>query len=142
MRDLGYLEKPDYVFGLLAAQMLRACRIAIDIGCHLGLPIPSAQPFHPGEAWTFETATEMLEDYATLSSDYAASEVTRYLGWPAQAISYKVGERVIAGLRDELQARQGEAFDLKDFHSRVLGSGPVGLGLLREIVLADQESAE
>ena len=56
---------------------------------------------------------------------------------PGQAISYKVGERVILELRDELRAREGEGFDLKEFHSRVLGSGPVGLEHLREIVLGD-----
>ncbi len=136
MDELGYLEKPDYVLGMLAAQMLRACRVVIDIGSHLELPIPAGQPFHPGEPWTFETAVEMLVDYATLDDDYARSEVTRYLGWPGQAISYKVGERVILDLRDELRERQGDAFDLKEFHRRVLGHGPVGLDLLRELVLA------
>ena len=61
--------------------------------------------------------------------------MTRYLGWPGQAISYKVGERVILGLRDEARAEEGDDFDLKEFHERVLGSGPVGLDHLREIVL-------
>ena len=61
--------------------------------------------------------------------------MTRYHGWPGQAISYKVGERVIMELREELKRRQGAAFSLKDFHARVLGSGPVGLELLRERVL-------
>ncbi len=135
MRELGYLEKPDYVMGLLSTQMLRACRIAIDIGVHLDLPIPAGQPFHPGEEWTFETAVEMLRDYATLGDDYARSEVTRYMGWPGQAIAYKVGERVILELRDELRRRDGDGFDLKDFHRRVLETGPVGLDLLRERVL-------
>ena len=50
MRELGYFEKPEYVFGMLASEMLRACRVAVDIGMHLGLPIPDDQPFHPGEA--------------------------------------------------------------------------------------------
>jgi uncharacterized protein (DUF885 family) len=66
----------------------------------------------------------------------AVSEVTRYLGWPGQAISYKVGERVILGLREEARSKEGDAFDLKAFHERVLGSGPVGLDHLREIVLS------
>ncbi len=136
MHELGYLEKPDYVMGMLAGQMLRACRVVIDIGTHLELPIPDGQPFHPGEAWTYETAVEMLVDDATLGDDYARSEVNRYLGWPGQAISYKVGERAILDLRAELEKRDGAAFDLKDFHSRVIGSGPLGLDLLREVVLA------
>jgi len=135
MYELGYLEQPDYVMGLRAAQMLRACRVVIDIGSHLRLPIPQGQQFHPGEEWTFETAVEMLGEYATLDDDYARSEVARYLGWPGQAISYKVGERVILDLREELRQRRGADFDLKEFHGAVLSSGPVGLDLLRQLVL-------
>ena len=57
MHELGYFEKPEYVLGMLGAQMFRACRVVIDIGCHLELPIPADETaFHPGEAWTFETA--------------------------------------------------------------------------------------
>ena len=132
MNELGYLDKPEYVLGMLAAEMLRACRVAIDIGSHLDLTIPDDAPFHPGEQWGFDLAVELLTDYAYLERDYAESEVTRYLGWPGQAISYKVGERTILELRDVFLGRGG---DLKEFHSRVLGSGPVGLDLLRQIVL-------
>jgi uncharacterized protein (DUF885 family) len=77
----------------------------------------------------------MLTDLAFLYPDYAKSEVIRYLGWPGQAISYKVGERVILDLRSEMKTRRAGEFDLKEFHARVLGSGPVGLGHLRELVL-------
>jgi uncharacterized protein (DUF885 family) len=135
MDELGYLEKPEYELGMLSAEMMRACRVVIDLGLHLGYSIPSDSIFRPGEAWSFEIAVEMLTDMAFLYDDYAVSEVIRYLGWPGQAISYKVGERVILDLREEMRARMGEAFDLKEFHSRVLGSGPVGLDHLRELVL-------
>jgi uncharacterized protein (DUF885 family) len=134
MRELGYFEKPEYVFGMLASEMLRACRVAVDIGMHLGLPIPHNQPFHPGEAWSFDTAVEMLTDYAGQLPDYARSEVTRYLGWPGQAPAYKIGERVILDLRRERKAQLGADFDLKQFHADVLEAGPVGLDLLREFV--------
>ena len=77
----------------------------------------------------------MMHERAFLSLDHATSEVTRYLGWPGQAISYKVGERVILELRREARRRAGDAFDPKDFHGRVLGTGSVGLELLRELVL-------
>lgn len=140
MHELGYLDKPEYVLGMLAAQMLRACRVVIDIGSHLDLAIADEAVFHPGERWTFELAVEMLTDFAYLAHDYAESEVTRYLGWPGQAISYKVGERLILDLRDRLRRRMGDAFDIKDFHNRVLGSGPVGLDLLRQIVLEEDGS--
>jgi uncharacterized protein (DUF885 family) len=135
MRELGYFEKPEFEFGTLAASMMRACRVAIDIGSHLELPIPEGQPFHPGEPWTFATAVEMMEDYAGQLPDYAASEVTRYLGWPGQAPSYKIGERVILELREEIMRRRGPDFDLKQFHADVLEAGAVGLDLLREFVL-------
>jgi uncharacterized protein (DUF885 family) len=116
--------------------MMRACRIVIDIGMHLELPIPADAPFHPGESWTFETAVALLKNYGLLDDVYARSEVTRYLGFPGQAISYKVGEQKILDLR--VEAEQQDWFTLKAFHSRVLGSGPVGLDHLREIVLETQ----
>jgi uncharacterized protein (DUF885 family) len=137
MHELGYFEKPEYVLGMLGAQMFRACRVVIDIGSHLELPIPADETgFHPGEAWTYETAVELLTRRCAEDEEYARSEVTRYYGWPGQAIAYKVGERVIMELRAELKRRQGSAFSLKDFHARVLGSGPLGLELLRQRVLS------
>jgi uncharacterized protein (DUF885 family) len=139
MHELGYFEKPEYVLGMLGAQMFRACRVVIDIGSHLELPIPADETgFHPGEAWTFETAVELLVARCGEDAEYARSEVTRYYGWPGQAIAYKVGERVIMDLREEQKAKQGPAFRLKDFHAQVLGSGPVGLELLRERVRASR----
>jgi uncharacterized protein (DUF885 family) len=138
MHELGYFEKPDYVLGMLAAQMMRACRIAIDIGAHLELPIPKDSPFHPGESWSFELAARMMTELASLTPEMAASEVTRYLGWPGQAISYKVGQRVMLDLRDEARRKLGGAFNLREFHAKVVGSGPVGLKILRDLVLGDQ----
>jgi uncharacterized protein (DUF885 family) len=135
MRELGYFEKPEYELGRLAASALRAVRVAIDIGSHLDLPIPDDVGFHAGEAWTFDIAVEALEHYAFLPHDVAVSEVTRYLGWPGQAISYKVGERAILSLREDVRRRDGDDFDLKRFHAQVLGAGPVGLDHLRELVL-------
>jgi uncharacterized protein (DUF885 family) len=110
----------------------------IDIGCHLGLKVPMEETsFHPGETWNYELGVEMMEKRAFQDPQYASSEVTRYLGWPGQAIAYKVGERVIMELREELRKAKGASFSLKDFHQRVVGSGPVGLELLRELVLKD-----
>ena len=68
-------------------------------------------------------------------ADFMASEVDRYLGIPGQAISYKVGERVWLAARDAVKAREGAAFDLKEFHRRALDLGPMGLAQLqRELV--------
>jgi uncharacterized protein (DUF885 family) len=134
MEELGYLEKPDYVMGKLSAELLRACRVVIDIGSHLEIPIATGQPFHAGEPWTFERGVEMLERYASLDHDYAVSEMNRYLGWPGQAISYKVGQQVIRDLREEERVRRGADFDQKAFHATLLEAGAVGLDLLTEHV--------
>jgi len=131
MEELGYLERPDYVMGKLASEMLRACRVVIDIGSHLELEIPAGQPFHPGERWTFEAGVEMLESYAAQEHAVSVSEMNRYLGWPGQAISYKVGQQAIRDLRSEERARLGAGFDQKAFHARLLEVGAVGLDTLR-----------
>jgi uncharacterized protein (DUF885 family) len=136
MDELGYYEKPDYVFGMLASHVFRACRVVVDIGLHLRLDIPAGAPLHPGQPWSFERAVDYLRDIGMQTQAYAESEVLRYLGWPGQAISYKVGEREILALRDEARRRQGGDFDLKSFHSAVLGTGEVRFDTLRDLVLA------
>jgi uncharacterized protein (DUF885 family) len=133
MSELGYYDKPDYELGMLANQMMRACRVVIDIGAHLGLPIPDGACFRPGERWTYEIAVEMMERLGGMERATALSEVTRYFGWPGQAISYKVGQRAMLALRDE-HRRAGRG-DLRDFHARVLACGNVSLDLLRAEVL-------
>jgi uncharacterized protein (DUF885 family) len=139
MHELGYFEKPDYVFGMLASHVFRAARVVVDIGLHLGLPIPADAPLHPGAAWDYDIAVDYMQQIGLQPRAYAESEVLRYLGWPGQAISYKVGEREILSLRDELSRRMGDGFDLKDFHARVLGHGEMRLDLLRQIVLEGWE---
>ncbi len=134
MRELGYYEKPEYELGMLANQMMRACRVVIDIGSHLDLPIPVGAVMHAGQTWTFERAVAMMETLGGMPRENAESEVTRYLGWPAQAISYKVGQRAMLALRDDW-VREGKG-PLKEFHARVLACGNVSLDLLRELVLA------
>lgn len=136
MDELGELERPEYVLGYLGANLMRAVRVVVDLGLHLGYPIPDDAPLHAGEAWTYDRAVDALVRLAFLGEDEARSEVTRYLGWPAQAISYAVGKREILALREERQRREGAAFDMKRFHADVLGSGSVGLDHLREIVLS------
>jgi uncharacterized protein (DUF885 family) len=136
MDELGLLEHPAYVLGYLGGELLRATRVVVDLGLHLGLDVPDDAPVHAGRRWDFDLAVDALQRLAFLPRHYADSEVTRYLGWPAQAISYAIGQRVILDLRRERRRRDGGDFDLKTFHADVLGSGPVGLDLLREVVLA------
>ena len=133
MDDLGYLEDPGDRLGMLDAQGLRASRVVLDIGAHLRLPIPP-NPFgwREGERWTAETMQEFMGAHTLLERSYIVDEVNRYLGWPGQAISYKVGERVWLEAREEARRRAGGSFDLKRFHAAALDLGPMGLDLLRE----------
>jgi uncharacterized protein (DUF885 family) len=136
MDELGYLENPDYRLGQLRAQAMRAVRVIVDIGMHLSLRIPLDEPFHSGEVWTPGLAEEFAVAHAYFPADFLASEIVRYLGWPAQAICYKVGERVWLEERDGVRRRQGAAFDLKAFHTAALDLGPMGLDQLRRELAA------
>ena len=132
MGELGYLENPDYYLGMLRAQALRSVRVIIDIGMHLELAIPDGQGFHPGEVWTPELGLEFINLKSHFPPDFVASEVSRYLGIPGQAISYKVGEREWLAAREESKQRLGSSFDLKEWHTRALSLGPMGLSQMRE----------
>lgn len=136
MDELGYLEKPEYVLGMLACQMIRACRVVLDIGAHLGLHAPADAPFRPGELIDYDYGVDMLVRVGRMSRSHALSEMTRYLGWAGQAIAYKVGERIILGIRDDVRERQGSSFDMKRFHASLLSTGAIGLGALRKLLLA------
>jgi uncharacterized protein (DUF885 family) len=131
MGELGYLDVPDYELGMLRAQAMRSVRVVVDIGMHLELPIPDDERYHPGERWTPALALPFVIERSYFPPEFMASEVDRYLGWPGQAISYKVGERVWLGARDEARARHGADFDLKAFHAAALDLGPLGLDQLR-----------
>ena len=131
MAELGYLEEPDTYLGLLRSQALRSARVVVDIGLHLEKSIPEDDAFHTGETWTPELAHEFLVTRSRWPADFLASEVTRYLGVPAQAISYKVGERLWLETREAARRRDGESFDLKAWHSRALDLGPMGLAQMQ-----------
>lgn len=130
MDELGFFEKPEYRLGLLASQLFRSIRVVVDIGCHLELAIPDHAPLHGGEVWNYEAAVDYIEHVGLQPHDVAVSEVLRYLGWPGQAISYKVGEREILNMRDRASGKAG--FELKDFHRRVLAAGAIRIDQLAE----------
>ena len=134
MGELGYLDDAGDELGMLTAQAMRAMRVVVDIGLHLELPIPDGEPYHGGETWTPELALPFAIENSKMPADFMASEVDRYLGWPGQAISYKVGERVWLRARDDARRRLGDRFDLKAFHDYALDLGNMGLAQLeREI---------
>jgi uncharacterized protein (DUF885 family) len=130
MQELGYLDDPVYELGWLAGQALRAARVILDIGLHCEMRIPADERFHPGERWRTDMGLPFLVERTGYSPDHLASEVDRYLGYPGQAISYKVGERVWLQGRDRARRRLGSQFDLKEFHRIVLGMGAMGLDQL------------
>ncbi len=132
MGELGYLDDPAYELGMLRAQAMRAVRVVVDIGMHLELAIPADERYHPGARWTPELALPFVIERSKFPLDFMASEVDRYLGWPGQAISYKVGERVWLRARDAARRAAGASFDLKEFHRRALDLGPLGLGQLED----------
>ncbi|MDQ3307608.1 MAG: DUF885 domain-containing protein [Actinomycetota bacterium] len=133
MDDLGYLDDPGDKLGMLDGQSMRAARVIIDIGMHLELTIPPDNPFgfHPGETWTPALGLEFLRQHCRMDDAIIRFEVNRYLGWPGQAPSYKVGERSWLQARDEVRARKGANFDLKEFHRSALDLGSLGLDPLR-----------
>ncbi len=121
MDELGGFPDPGFEMGFLSAQALRAARVVVDIGMHLGYTDSN------GRVWNAQSAYELLRDKALLDHEHASSEVDRYLGWPGQAISYKVGERVWMRARENAKQRLGSDFSLKKFHSYSLKLGPMGL---------------
>lgn len=121
MDELGAFEDPGLEMGYLSGQALRAARVVVDIGMHLGYTD------YNGQVWNAQSAYEVLMNRALLDDAHAKSEVDRYLGWPGQAISYKVGERVWMKTREDAKQRLGANFSLKKFHSFALKLGPMGL---------------
>jgi len=131
MAELGYLENPDYYLGMLRAQALRSVRIVVDIGMHLELEIPATEPDLAGKRWTPDLGNAFTATRSQFPPDFTASEVTRYLGMPGQAISYKIGERAWLESREAVKRRRGAAFDLKQFHADAFRLGPMGLDQMR-----------
>ena len=130
VRELGYLSNDGELLGLLDSQLFRTARVIVDIGMHLELTIPAGTGFHEGERWTGALGLEFLTTRTITDEAHCRSEIDRYLGWPGQAPSYKIGERVWIAGRDDARRRHGAAFDFKAFHSAALNMGGMGLDTL------------
>ncbi len=133
VRELGYLDDPA-LLGMLNDQLFRAARVVLDIGMHLELEIPPGTGFHEGERWTPDLGLEFVLTRTLLPAKLAADEIDRYLGWPGQAPSYKVGEQVWLEARAAARQRHGDAFDLTAFHTAALNLGGMGLDPLRRLL--------
>ncbi len=119
---------------MLDGQAFRAARVVVDIGMHLQLEIPADNPFgfHPGETWTPDLGYEFMRQHCAMEDSFVRFEVNRYLGWPGQAPSYKVGERIWLEARDQARTRAGADFDLATFHRQALDLGALGLDPLQQ----------
>jgi uncharacterized protein (DUF885 family) len=134
MADLGFLDDPAEYLGMLDAQSTRAARVVLDIGIHCGFEAPAEVG---GGAWTYDKAWDFFTAHCAMEEKTRRFELERYLGWPGQAPSYKVGERLWLQLREDARAKQGDTFDLKTFHRSALDVGSVGLDVLRSAVLGE-----
>jgi uncharacterized protein (DUF885 family) len=132
MRELGYLGDDGNLMGMLDAHLFRAARVIVDIGMHLELEIPAGSGFHPGERWTPDLGLEFMLTRTITDPHHVHDEIDRYLGWPGQAPSYKLGERLWLAARDDAKQRKGAGFDLRAFHQQALEMGSMGLDTLRE----------
>lgn len=130
MEELGYLDDPADRLGMLDGQRMRAARVVLDIGVHLGKPRLDGQG-----TWDHDYALAFMRDNVNMNDSFVRFEVNRYLGWPGQAPSYKVGQRIWEQIRDAAQQRDGASFSFKDFHKKALDIGGVGLDTLRATLL-------
>ena len=119
--EMGIYRTPYEHFGRLSYEMWRACRLVVDTGIH-------------AKGWTRQSAIDFLADNTSLSASNIRAEVDRYISWPGQALSYKLGELKIWELRRAAERRLGDDFDLRSFHDLILSNGALPLASLEEAV--------
>jgi uncharacterized protein (DUF885 family) len=120
-QEMGIYDDPYTNFGRLGYEMWRACRLVVDTGIH-------------AKGWTRQQAIDYMAARTSLPLHEVETEVDRYISWPAQALSYKLGEMKIKELRRRAEEKLGARFDRRAFHDVVLGSGAVPLNVLEENV--------
>ena len=120
-KEAGMYKTPYEDFGRLTYEMWRACRLVVDPGMHY-------------MDWTREQAIEFMASNTALSMHEVNTEIDRYIGWPGQAVSYKIGELKIRELRKLAEAELGNKFDIKGFHDTILSNGSVPLSTLERII--------
>ena len=119
--EAGMYEDPYHNFGRLTYEMWRACRLVVDTGMH-------------AQGWSREKAMDFLASNTALSLHNVKTEIDRYISWPGQALSYKIGELTIKRLRKEAKQTLGEDFDLREFHDQLLKHGSMPLSMLDKII--------
>ncbi|MDW3645711.1 MAG: DUF885 domain-containing protein [Bacteroidia bacterium] len=120
-KEAGIYQTPYEHFGRLTYEMWRACRLVVDVGMHY-------------KGWTRQEALDFMAENTALSLHEVETEIDRYIGWPAQAVSYKMGEISIRKLRKEAEEALGEKFDIREFHDEVLKNGSIPMLSLQRII--------
>ena len=120
--EAGMYENPYHNFGRLTYEMWRACRLVVDTGMHT-------------QGWSRAQAIDFLASNTALSLHNVTTEIDRYISWPGQALSYKMGELTIKRLRNEAEQALGKDFDLRDFHDQLLKHGSMPLSMMDKVVM-------
>ena len=120
-KDVGFYQDPYSDYGRLEADIWRAIRLVVDTGVH-------------SESWTREQMVAYFHDHSNVDEPSVQAEVDRYIAWPSQALSYKIGQLKILELRDRAQKALGAKFDIRAFHDQVLDAGALPLDVLEKRV--------
>ena len=115
--EMGMYQTPYDLFGRYTYEMWRACRLVVDVGLHY-------------KGWTRQQAIDFMASNTALSLHEVTTEIDRYIGWPGQALSYKIGELTIKNLRTQATESLGSDFDIQQFHEIILKNGSVPLPIL------------
>src|SRR5271168_918714 len=116
-KEVGFYQDPVSDYGRLSSELFRAVRLVVDTGIH-------------SKSWTREQVVEFFRKSGAVDEPTIQSETDRYISWPAQALSYKLGQLKIRELRDRAQKELGPKFDIRTFHDEILSGGTLPLDLL------------
>ncbi|WP_394390647.1 DUF885 domain-containing protein [Shewanella woodyi] len=117
--EAGFYQDPYSNFGRLTYEMWRAARLVVDTGMH-------------AKGWSRQQALDFMASNTALSLHNVTTEIDRYISWPGQALSYKVGELTIKRLRAQAEQELGEKFDIRAFHDAILENGSVPMSVLEQ----------
>jgi len=118
-KEVGFYQDPMSDYGRLQADMWRAIRLVVDTGVH-------------NQHWTRDQMVQYFHDHSAIEETTIQTEVDRYIGWPGQALAYKLGQLKILELRDRAKKALGDMFDLRAFHDQVLCAGALPLDVLSD----------
>jgi uncharacterized protein (DUF885 family) len=116
-KEIGFFQDPASDYGRLSLELMRAVRLVVDTGIH-------------SEGWTREQAVAYFRESGAADEPTIQAEIDRYIAWPAQGLSYKIGQLKILDLRDRAKQRLGPHFDIKAFHDEILSGGSLPLDML------------